>query len=726
MKTKKVLLLSLGTGSYALENRDRARQNDDEYVFEQKLSAYRKANYQINRNTYYEKPYVAEPLITETHPDEIVILGSVKSAWSGLYLAFAEETSHMKLDFKKLREYDTGKTVEKDGHFEKDVMYGLRTAGEELDQIEKDIEGIFAASSLFQKLCGDVRTRVLLLRYGVDQDQLEENYHRLGRLRDLFQERDTEYEVSFDITHAFRSMPIYNLIILNYLKNITGANIHIRNVFYGNLEVSAENNKIATIVDLRDIVNVLDLTNGVSEFRNTGNAKTLLENLPPDEQDDYAAALRMFDHATQINDFNMIQKALLKLEKAYPGKTSDKAAENKETCCDTLSMDITQNGILPKADVENRNIGRQARRTRYEDYREMVQRVIATELYGDEKGTYADFISLSMGEQRLRLGKWYMRQNRYGVAIATGLEALRSFLVVPYLKSRKNPLMTNSDRSPQEDESNRREAENALRMAVEVIQGESRKSDASQSEQISKDITVLAEKMWEAFDETRPIRNTFAHNLKEDSCTASASSKGEEDLYDTRQIAGTEEIETAFEKCRVFFEVLEKFSFALSSNPDEAQKLLQMKPKGKSSGKKTVGKPKQAFIIWHDYNHERSEKECKHMRTAVLDGLKIQKKEERKLFPIMQYPQERLDKNGKIGDIVQYAYEEFIHDKADEITPVFYCDDREISTFSDYNQLLNLLPRLISSGFSEIYYVNLRMQRPKAEKISLNIFDKRG
>lgn len=114
------------------------------------------------------------------------------------------------------------------------------------------------------------------------------------------------------------------------------------------------------------------------------------------------------------------------------------------------------------------------------------------------------------------------------------------------------------------------------------------------------------------------------------------------------------------------------------------------------------------------------------MRTAVLDGLKIQKKEERKLFPIMQYPQERLDKNGKIEDIVQYAYEEFIHDKADEITPVFYCDDREISTFSDYNQLLNLLPRLISSGFSEIYYVNLRMQRPKAEKISLKIFDKRG
>ena len=83
-------------------------------------------------------------------------------------------------------------------------------------------------------------------------------------------------------------------------------------------------------MDLEDIVDVLDLTNGVSEFRNTGNAKTLLENLPTEEKDGYVDGLRMFDHATQINDFNMSQEALSKLDKAYYEKTCDKRTESKE------------------------------------------------------------------------------------------------------------------------------------------------------------------------------------------------------------------------------------------------------------------------------------------------------------------------------------------------------------------------------------------------------------
>ena len=213
MKSKKVLILSLGTGSYALDDEKRALQNDDEYVFKQKHSAYRKANYEINGNTYSDIPYVAEPLIVETQPDEIVVLGTVKSTWSGLYLAFAEDTNHMKQDFKRLREFDTGKTVVKDGETQKESLFGLGTSGEDLNLIEKEIDDIFAESNLFQKMCGKIKTRVFLLRYGIDQNQLEENYHRLGRIRELFMDKDTEYEVSFDITHAFRSMSIYNLII---------------------------------------------------------------------------------------------------------------------------------------------------------------------------------------------------------------------------------------------------------------------------------------------------------------------------------------------------------------------------------------------------------------------------------------------------------------------------------------------------------------------------------
>jgi hypothetical protein len=110
----------------------------------------------------------------------------------------------MREDFIRLIEFDTGKTIEKDGKLQKVALFGLSTPGEELDRIEKEINGIFAGSNLFQNLCKEVKTRVFLLRYGIDQEELEENYRRLGRIKELFMEKDTTYEVSFDITHAFR------------------------------------------------------------------------------------------------------------------------------------------------------------------------------------------------------------------------------------------------------------------------------------------------------------------------------------------------------------------------------------------------------------------------------------------------------------------------------------------------------------------------------------------
>ena len=742
MGSKKILILSLGTGSYSLRDNESDFKYNDEYVFENKLSVYRKANYEINGERYIEKPYVAEPLIMETQPDEIIILGSVKSTWSGLFLAFAEETSHMREDFIRLREFDTGKTIEKDGKLKKVALFGLSTPGEELDRIEKEINGIFAGSNLFQNLCKEVKTWVFLLRYGIDQEELEENYRRLGRIKELFMEKDTTYEVSFDITHAFRSMSIYNLIILNYLKNITGAHIHIRNVFYGNLDVSRENYDIATIVDLEDIVDVLDLTNGVSEFRNTGNAKTLLENLPTEEKDGYVDGLRMFDHATQINDFNMIQKALRKLDKEYYEKTCGKRTDSKEHNNDAAKQGVFQDRIIPKTDAESRT---SVQRTRYEDYREMVQHVIATELYGDETWKYDDFSSLSMGEQRLRLGKWYMRQNRYGVAIATGLEALRSFLVHPYLDGLNNTPVTQPGRSPEEDENNRRNAEDALGRAVQAIEEEEQKTDLSKTAQIPLELLDLAVKMRDAAQETKPIRNAFAHNLKEDSRTAAITLKEKEkepDLNDVQQIENTKEIEEAFRKCKVFFEVLETFSKALLDNPEAAVKLLQMKPKKKISGKDSAAKNKkvrQAYIIWHNYN-TKNEGKYNQIRNAILDELHISDKEKRKAFPIMQYPAEHAVKCKKgIDEQLQYAYEVFSSGKVDSETAIIYCDDSSINSFGDFASLMNLIPKLMACGFLDIYYLNIyrkpseenkihktesseKAEFPKTEKINLKLF----
>ena len=136
------------------------------------------------------------------------------------------------------------------------------------------------------------------------------------------------YHVSFDITHSFRSLPLYNLIILNYLKEVKQLPIRIDHVFYGNFDASHDSGmkrtldagekkgdkaQFSPIVDLGNLVNVLDLTNGVTEFRNTGNAVSLLQNMQREqkiEEDDFAENLSRFDWAMQVNDFDQMKASI--------------------------------------------------------------------------------------------------------------------------------------------------------------------------------------------------------------------------------------------------------------------------------------------------------------------------------------------------------------------------------------------------------------------------------
>ena len=63
------------------------------------------------------------------------------------------------------------------------------------------------------------------------------------------------------------------------------------------MEVSRELGN-AYIVDLKDLVNVLDLTSAAAEFKNTGNAVSLLKMLQSD--DEMKEILENFDIAEQV------------------------------------------------------------------------------------------------------------------------------------------------------------------------------------------------------------------------------------------------------------------------------------------------------------------------------------------------------------------------------------------------------------------------------------------
>lgn len=73
------------------------------------------------------------------------------------------------------------------------------------------------------------KLHIILTRYGINQKELEENYVILSEIEKSLSNRYS-YEVAMDITHSFRSLPFYNLVILNYISSISDIEINISNI----------------------------------------------------------------------------------------------------------------------------------------------------------------------------------------------------------------------------------------------------------------------------------------------------------------------------------------------------------------------------------------------------------------------------------------------------------------------------------------------------------------
>ena len=379
---KKLLFLTLGTGKLDEKNNE---------------AGYKETEYRIKngdeekvRTTYF----VAEPIIEMYNPDEIFILGTVKSVWYQLYASLIIKELHDKSylndeGYKILLEIARDKTL------------GNASDTDKINEVRTKIQSVFDGLN-GERGCPKFNGRrlkitVLITKYGINEEQLKENYAIIKGIEKKLDINES-YEVAFDITHSFRSLPLYNLIIFNYIKNITPYELEITHVYYGNVEVRRELN-YAPVVDLKDMVNVLNMTSGVAEFKNTGNAVSLLKMLP--EDDKLKPLLDDFNTSAQLNAFEVVKESLVLLFK---------------NC-------LEDNG---KNESENR----------YTGVREMIALVLKNKFFGDAD-IKCDVENLSSMDIKFLLTEWYFNQSRIGLGIATGLEALRDLNTPVFMEARE-------------------------------------------------------------------------------------------------------------------------------------------------------------------------------------------------------------------------------------------------------------------------------------------------
>ena len=308
------------------------------------------------------------------------------------------------------------------------------------------------------------KVTALVTRYGIDEAQNEQNYRLLrGSIRATLQP-GASYAVSFDFTHSFRSMPLFNLISFEYLKSVLPDELTMEHIYYGALNLVPDQPKLALILDYAMVGQVLSMTHAVQEFKSTGRPISLIRLLK--EQDpSLSHALEAFDWATQSNDFGQIDESVDSLLK------------------------------LVQQEAESSGI--------YSDVRSMVADVLRTDLLQAPDGVKdlalywrrIDDDVVNRGSKHLHLCKWHIRMERHGLASVIAQEALRSMLV---------PLVLDDGIQPNEQNcSNRYNREASERLLWDFYpHGPSLSSEAKFLSNLQ-----IREK------ENRPVRNRYAHML---------------------------------------------------------------------------------------------------------------------------------------------------------------------------------------------------------------------
>ena len=246
---------------------------------------YKKVHYQLGNDDLGEFPFVSAAIKKYYDIDTVLLVGTVHSMWEEVYRWFLT---------------DNGQTVDEDVYWE---------IAEKCEQANNNSSlEIPHSQDVEQAIGGD--SKVILIRYGINEEDIQENINIILGLQDYLKNDD---ELIVDITHSFRSLPIFIMNLLVYLQNVSPKRIKISHIHYGMLEVIKEKNfGYAPIVELRAMMGVQEWITGAYNLKEFGNAYTIA-NLLEGENKSVAPILRNFSDAMNLNYLYSMQAETQKL-----------------------------------------------------------------------------------------------------------------------------------------------------------------------------------------------------------------------------------------------------------------------------------------------------------------------------------------------------------------------------------------------------------------------------
>ena len=258
---KNVLISFLGTGP--LESKEKR--------------IYKTVKYSIQGDELGEFPFVTAALKKYYHIDKILLIGTPHSMWEEVYRWFSNDSAK---------------------EFDENIWVDIAEACEKADYKS---ELSFPHQERVEETLGP-GSKVVLIKYGINEQEIMENTNIILGLQQYLDNGDN---LIVDITHSFRSLPMFMMNLLIYLRNVSQKNITISHIHYGMFEMSKELG-FTPIIDIRSMMDVNDWITGAYSFSEYGNAYKI-SKLIESEDKSVSTLLDEFSNLMNLNHLYAIK-----------------------------------------------------------------------------------------------------------------------------------------------------------------------------------------------------------------------------------------------------------------------------------------------------------------------------------------------------------------------------------------------------------------------------------
>ncbi len=278
----KILISFLGTG--AVSQKDGSQ-----------LRLYRKAKYSIDGKFAGESSFVSSVLMDYFHFNSIILIGTCKSMWEEVYLYYCE---------KKMLAIDENYYLKLAEQVD-NANYQSKVADIDLSIVDAILEN---------------GSKTIVIPYGINHAEQIEIFSIIGKAFKSINDGD---EIILDITHSFRSLPLFVTTVINFLQSLDDRKITFLKVYYGMLDAMREFNDMAPIVDISAVLELQNWSTAAYSFKEYGKGALLADLLGGEP----SKIIKIFSDAVNINYLNEIRVKLTNFQKLANSKLDNEFAQ---------------------------------------------------------------------------------------------------------------------------------------------------------------------------------------------------------------------------------------------------------------------------------------------------------------------------------------------------------------------------------------------------------------